>query len=274
MGEDIEKEILQDEMSFFDHIDVLRWHIMRSAIAILIFSIVAFIFHRQIFDTVLFGLLKEDFPTYKILCYLSDNFPGFEGMCIKGMNLTVINVDVAGQFSAAMSLSLLTGFIASFPYVFWEFWRFVKPGLHQNEIAKSAGIIFWTTLLFILGCLFGYFLMAPFSIGFLSEFSISEKVANNITLANYVGFINTSVVSCGIVFELPILSYFLTKIGLITPQFLRAHRKESILANLILSAVITPGDVSSQLIVALPIFILYEISILISAWVNKGNVKI
>ena len=107
MGEDIEKEIPKDEMSFFDHIDVLRWHIMRSAIAILVFSIAAFVFHRQIFDTVLFGLLKEDFPTYKLLCYLSDNYPGFEGMCIKGMNLTVINVDVAGQFSAAMSLSFI-----------------------------------------------------------------------------------------------------------------------------------------------------------------------
>lgn len=274
MGEQIDKAIVNDEMSFFDHIDVLRWHIMRSAIAIIFFSIIAFVFHREIFDTVLFGLLNEDFPTYRLLCYLSNHFWGFEGMCIKGMNLTVINIDVSGQFSAAMSLSLLTGFIVSFPYVFWEFWRFIKPGLHQQEISKSAGIIFWTTFLFILGCLFGYYLMAPFSIGFLTEFSISEKVANNITLANYVGFINTSVVSCGIVFELPILAYFLTKIGLITPHFLRTHRKEAVLANLILSAVITPGDVSSQLIVALPIFILYEVSILISAWVDKKKVNI
>ncbi|MBX7226262.1 MAG: twin-arginine translocase subunit TatC [Chitinophagales bacterium] len=271
--ESIEQSNPKQEMSFFEHIEVLRWHFFRAFIAVAIAACVIFLYHKQIFDTVLFGLLDDDFPTYRLLCYLSQQSSFLEGLCMQGINVTIQNVDVAGQFAAATKLSILGGLIVTFPYVFWEFWRFVKPGLHDVEVQKSSTVIFWSSLLFLIGCLFGYFIMAPFSIGFLSTFTLSDKVENQLNLANYISFLNTSVLACGIVFELPIISYFLSKVGLLTPEFMRSHRKEAVVANLILSAIVTPGDVSSQLIVALPIFILYEVSIFISARVNKHHVQ-
>ncbi|MEL4307782.1 twin-arginine translocase subunit TatC [Joostella sp. CR20] len=257
-----------DEMSFLDHLEELRWHLIRATFGVLIIGIVAFIAKDFIFDTILFGPKKADFPTYQFFCNISKALGMDESFC-EGPQFRIQSRQMAGQFSAHIWTSIWAGFIIGFPYILWELWRFISPGLYEKERKNSRGFIVIASFLFFLGVLFGYYVISPLSINFLANYHVSEEVFNDIDLSSYISTIRASVISCGLIFELPILMYFLTKIGLVTPEFLKKYRKIAIVIVLILSAVITPPDVASQIVVAIPIIILYELSIYISRIVLK-----
>ncbi|MGB0293698.1 MAG: twin-arginine translocase subunit TatC [Flavobacteriaceae bacterium] len=259
----------EKEMSFLDHLEELRWHLIRSIIAILFIGIVAFIMKDFVFDTIIFGPKKMSFPTYRFFCNISQ-FIGIESeFCADSLPFTIQNRTMAGQFSAHIWTSIWAGFIIGFPYLLFELWRFISPGLYENERKYSRGFIFVASFLFFLGVLFGYYIVSPLSINFLGTYTVSQEVSNEIDISSFISTVRASVIACGIMFELPILIYFLTKIGLVTPEILRKYRKIAIVLVLLLSAVITPPDVASQIIVAIPVVFLYQISIHISKVVLK-----
>ena len=262
-----------NEMSFLDHLEVLRWHLIRSTVAIVAIGFVAFLMRDFIFDTVIFGPKNPDFPTYAVFCKLS-RFVGLsEAFCETEPLFRIQSRVMAGQFSAHIWTSIWAGFIIGFPYVLYEMWKFISPGLYEKERKYSKGFILIASLLFFLGVLFGYYVVAPLSINFLGSYKVSEEVFNDIDLASYISTVRAAVLACGIIFELPIIIYFLTKVGLVTPEVLRKYRKVALVIVLILSAIITPPDVASQIIVAVPVLILYQISIYISKVVLKREAK-
>jgi sec-independent protein translocase protein TatC len=262
------------EMSFLGHLEELRWHLIRSTLAIVVAGTVAFIMKDFIFDTLIFGPTKKDtFPTYKLLCE-GAKLLGFEGsFCTTEFPFRIQSRTMAGQFSAHIWTSITAGFIVAFPYVLYEFWRFVSPGLHRNERSSARGFIFIASLLFFMGVLFGYYVVTPLSINFLGTYQVSEAVFNDFDLSSYIGLVRACALSSGLIFELPIIIYFLTKIGLVTPEILRKYRKFALVIVLIISAIITPPDIASQVIVAIPVVILYEVSIFISKAVVKRQNK-
>jgi sec-independent protein translocase protein TatC len=261
----------QGEMSFLEHLEVLRWHLVRSVAVIAAFALVAFLMKSFIFDTILLGPKNPDFLTYRLLCEASDRFGLSDLLCFGEMKFQLINISMAGQFTTHIFVSLIAGLVVAFPFVVFELWRFIRPGLYSHERKYANGMVFYTSVLFILGVLFGYYVIAPLSVNFLGNYQVSEEVVNQIDLNSYFTTLATLVLASGLVFELPILVYFLTKIGIITPQWLRTYRKHSIVAILILSAVITPPDVASQILVFIPLAILYEISIFVSAAVLRND---
>ena len=263
----------KDEMSFLDHLEELRWHLIRSVLAILIIASVAFIFKDFIFDVLLFGPKQKDFITYRWFCSISQTLGQGNSFCIEKLPFRIQSRTMAGQFSAHLWTSILAGFIVSFPYIIFEFWRFISPGLYEKERKNAKGFIFIASILFFIGVLFGYYIVTPLSINFLGNYSVSSEIFNDFDLSSYIGLLRMSVLASGIIFELPIIVYFLTKIGIVTPAFLRKNRKISLVVVLSLSAIITPPDITSQIIVSIPILILYEVSILISRIVTKKQDK-
>lgn len=267
MAKRIKKEAA--EMSFLDHVEDLRWHLIRASLAVIIAATAAFLAKGFIFDILLFGPTDPDFFTYDILCKMS-SMVGLEGgFCFDEMPFTIQSRTMGGQFSAHIWTSITAGFIIAFPYVLYEFWKFISPAMHTNERSTARGFIFISSVLFFLGVLFGYYLITPLSINFLGKYQVSEKVLNEFDIGSYIALVRSSVIACGLIFELPIVIYFLTKIGLVTPPFLRKYRKFALVIVLIISAIITPPDILSQIIVAIPVLILYEISIMISRIVTK-----
>ena len=257
------------EMSFLDHLEELRWHLIRATLAVVIAATGAFFAKGFIFDVLLFGPTKADFFTYEILCRLS-TFVGIEGgFCFEDMPFTIQSRTMGGQFSAHIWTSITAGFIISFPYVLYEFWKFISPAMYNNERNTARGFIFISSVLFFLGVLFGYYLVTPLSINFLGKYQVSDVVLNEFDIGSYISLVRSSVIACGLIFELPIIIYFLTKIGLVTPEFLRKYRKFALVIVLIISAIITPPDILSQIIVAIPVLVLYEISIIIAKIVTK-----
>ncbi|MET6990200.1 MAG: sec-independent protein translocase protein TatC [Sediminicola sp.] len=262
-----------NEMSFLDHLEELRWHLIRSTIAVVLIGLVAFIMKDFIFDTVIFGPKKPDFPTYKLFCHLSKMLGFSEAFCSTEPLFRIQSREMAGQFSAHIWTSIWAGFILGFPYILYEMWKFISPGLYSKEKNNARGFIFIASVLFFTGVLFGYYVVAPLSINFLGGYQVSKEVFNDIDLGSYIATVRAAVIACGLVFELPIIIYFLTKIGLVTPEILKKYRKISLVVVLILSAVITPPDVASQIIVAIPILVLYQASIYISAYVVRQETK-
>ncbi|QQX76764.1 MULTISPECIES: twin-arginine translocase subunit TatC [Aequorivita] len=260
----------EKEMSFLDHLEELRWHLIRSTIAVVVLALGAFILKDFIFDTLIFGPKRPDFPTYRMFCNISRSL-GMDTFCFQEMPFRIQSRTMAGQFSAHMWTSIYAGIIIAFPYILYEFWRFISPGLKEKERKSSRGFIVIASILFFLGVLFGYYLITPLSINFLGNYQVSKEVFNDFDLDSYISLVRTSVLACGIVFELPIIMYILTKIGLVTPEILRKYRKFALIIVLILSAVITPPDIVSQIIVAIPILILYEVSIYISRIVIRNQ---
>ncbi len=262
-----------DEMSFLDHLEELRWHLIRSVVAIVIIGCGAFLMSDFIFDTVIFGPKSMDFPTYRFFCNIATFFGITSEFCADALPFTIQNRTMGGQFSAHIWTSIWAGFIVSFPYVLWEVWRFISPGLHARERKHSRGFIFVASALFFLGVLFGYYVVAPLSINFLGTYQVSKEITNEIDISSFIANVRTSVIACGIMFELPIIIYFLTKVGLITPEILKKYRKIALVIVLTLSAVITPPDVTSQILVSIPVLILYQVSIYISKLVVKRDAK-
>ena len=263
----------KDEMSFLDHLEELRWHLIRSVLAIVIIGTIAFLFKDFIFDVLLFGPKNKDFITYRWFCTISQTLGQGSSFCIDELPFRIQSRTVAGQFSAHLWTSVLAGFILSFPYIIYEFWKFISPGLYEKERKNARGFIFIASILFFIGVLFGYYIVTPLSINFIGNYSVSSEIFNDFDLSSYIGLLRASVLASGIIFELPIIIYFLTRVGVITTQFLKKNRKISLVLVLSLSAIITPPDVVSQIIVSIPILILYEVSIIISKIVTKNQDK-
>lgn len=263
----------RDEMSFLDHLEELRWHLIRSVLAIVIIASIAFVFKDFIFDVILFGPKKKSFITYRWFCSLSQTLGQGSSFCLEELPFRIQSRTVAGQFSAHLWTSVLAGFIISFPYIIYEFWKFVSPGLYEKERKNARGFIFIASLLFFIGVLFGYYIVTPLSINFLGNYSVSSEIFNDFDLSSYIGLLRASVLASGIIFELPIIIYFLTRVGIVSPEFLKKNRKISLVVVLSLSAIITPPDVVSQIIVSIPILILYEVSIIIAKIVTQNQDK-
>ena len=268
------KEVKKDyaEMSFLEHLEELRWHIIRSALAIVIFAIVAFIMKNFIFDTIILSPRTPEFWTNRMLAQLGD-MVGTDALKINQKPLELISIKIAGQFSMHIMTSIIAGFIIASPVVFNEFWRFIKPALYENEQKHARGAVFYTTVLFMMGILFGYYLIVPLSINFLGTYNVSGAVTNQINLKSYIGSVTSIVIASGVVFLIPIFSYFLSKVGILTPEFMRTYRKHSYVVMLLVSAVITPPDIFSQIMVCIPLVFLYEIGIMISRSVVKKREK-
>ncbi|HEX8563088.1 MAG TPA: twin-arginine translocase subunit TatC [Flavobacterium sp.] len=260
-----------DEMSFLDHLEDLRWLLVRSTIAVLIAATGVFFISDFIFDTVLFGPTKAGFITYRFFCDLSHWLGVADAICVTDMDFVIQNTAMEGQITILIWTCVTAGFILGFPYILWELWRFISPALYENERRHAKLFIAVASLLFFLGVLFGYFVIVPMSVNFFATFTVSESIKNEFNLDSYISMLKTSVIACGLFFELPIIIYFLTKLGLVTAEFLRKYRKYAIVIVLIVAAIVTPPDVVSQIIVSIPMLLIYEASIHISAWVGRGK---
>ena len=264
----------QKEMSFLGHLEELRWHLVRSASAIFIFAIIFFIFSEKVYDHFLLAHLEPDFITYQLFCDFFNLFGMDSDFCsVNFAKKKLISIKVTSQLMNSIWSSFILGVIVSFPYLLWEVWRFVAPGLTKKEIKKSKGFIFIASILFFIGVLFSFYVIAPISINFLYNYQITDSIENSFTLESHIGLVTNMLLGISVLFELPVLVYFLTKIGLVTPEFLKKYRKHSLVVVLILAAIITPPDVASQVIVAIPILVLYEISIKVSRMVIKKQKK-
>lgn len=258
---------LESEMSFFDHLEALRWHLIRSAIAILIFTGFAFWQYDYIYNTIILGPFKADFFTYRMLCKIGTG-------CITHINGEIINTEVAGQFMLQLNSSILTGIILSVPYILWEIWRFIKPALLEKEKQAASGFVFYASFLFIVGILFGYYIIAPESIAFLANYTISSTIHNQFTISSYLSMVATITLVIGLVFELPILIYILASIGILSGTFMRRTRRYSVIILLILGAIISPSpDFFTTIISTVPLFVLYEVGIMVATRVEKRRAK-
>lgn len=262
------KQSKEKEMSFWDHLEELRWHIVRSFIAVVILAIVAFLNRRIIFDFIILAPKDSDFITNRLLCQLSE-FLSLPSLCIDNLSLKIININMSGQFMTHMYISMVAGLIVAFPYIIFEIWSFIRPAMHIDEKKYSGGAVLSSSFLFICGVLFSYFLIVPLTVNFLGTYQVSDFVENQVSLSSYISTVVSVTFSVGLVFELPIFVYFLTKVGIITPDFMRRNRKYTLVILLTLSAIITPPDVFSQILVCIPLFGLYELSIKISSRVHK-----
>lgn len=262
----------QNEMSFLNHLEVLRWTLIRSSLAVFVFGMVAFTMKDFIFNKILLAPKSPDFITYRFLCSVSKSL-GTDGLCIDNIPFIVQSRTMAGQFSAHIWTSLAFGFILAFPYIIYEVWKFLKPALYETEKKSARSFIIVTSVLFFIGILFGYYVITPLSVNFLGSYQVADEVKNNFDLSSYTGLLKASCLSSGFIFELPIIIYFLTKLGLVTPEFLKKYRKYALVLVLILAAVITPPDIISQVIVAIPMIILYETSIRISQIIVRKEAK-
>jgi sec-independent protein translocase protein TatC len=262
------------EMSFLDHLEALRWHLMRSAAVLMTLATVLFFFKEFLFDDVLLAPKSQGFLTYRVLCHLSHLLHMGDDLCITVSPFTLISTDISAQFTTHMWVAFIAGLVVGFPYVVWELWRFIKPALHEKERKFARGIVFYTSFLFLTGVLFGYYIITPMTVNFLGSYQVSEQVKNTITLDSFISTVTTMTLITGLVFELPIVVYFLTKLGILNPGFMRTYRRHAVVIILIIAAVITPtSDATTLIMVAFPLYILYEISIFVSAYVVREKAR-
>jgi sec-independent protein translocase protein TatC len=256
------------EMSFWEHLEELRWHLVRSVIILVLLAIGAFIMRKFIFDVIILAPKEPDFITYRAFCALG-KWLGIDSLCIGTVPMEIVNIQMSGQFLTHVYVSLMVALVVALPYLLWEIWSFVRPALLPKEKKYSQGAVFYSTLLFFMGMLFSYYLIVPLTINFFSSYQVSETVSNTITLSSYISTVVTLSLSCGLVFELPIVVFFLTKLGILTPSFMKRNRKYVLVILLTIAAIITPPDIFSQIIVTIPLMGLYEFSIFVSSGVFK-----
>lgn len=272
LDQDPIEESGEKDMSFLDHLEELRWHIIRSLFAVIIFTIGAFVVAPWIFENIIFAPARADFFTFQWLCRLGHSI-GAEGLCVESFNFKIQSRLMTGQFSMHIMASFAIGLIVAFPYVVWELWRFIKPGLYNRERKYSRGAVASISFLFLGGISFGYFVLAPLMVYFLATYSISNIIENEFDITSYVSTIITMVFGSGVLFQLPVVIYFLTKVGIVSPMGLRKYRKHAIVGILIIAAIVTPPDPISQTIIAIPLYLLYEISIVIAVRVERARLK-
>ncbi|MEQ9440238.1 MAG: twin-arginine translocase subunit TatC [Cyclobacteriaceae bacterium] len=255
-------------MSFLDHLEELRWHIVRSLAAIMVFAVAAFAAKEFVWGVLILGPTKVDFWTFRQFCKIG-NLIGSNAFCMDEMPFIIQSRKMTGQFTMHIYSSAVMGLIAAFPYVFFEIWRFISPGLYEQERKLSRGAVFFVSLLFLTGVLFGYFVVTPISVNFLGNYQVDPSILNEFDITSYVSIVVTLVLACGLLFQLPIVVYFLSKAGIITPSTLTTYRRHAIVVILIISALVTPPDPITQLLVTFPLILLYQASILISKWVLR-----
>ena len=254
-------------MPFWKHVEEFRWALLRIAVVVLSFSVLAFVYKEIVFDVIILGPSKADFITYRILCRISEGW-GLDGLCIDNLQMSIVNLTLTGQFLRHISISIVSGIILASPYIIWELWRFVKPALKSNEKKNATYAVLVCVILFLTGVLFSYYVIVPLTVNFLANYSISEVIKNTISLESYVGTVTSLTLIMGLVFELPVVMYLLGKFGIITSAFIRKQRKYAVVIVLIAAAFITPGsDAFSLLLVSLPLYILFELSL----WVMPGK---
>lgn len=253
-------------MPFLDHLEELRWRLVKSVIAILIFSVVIFYFTEWIMDNIFLALAKPEFPIFKFFCW---SF----GICTEEISITFQSVQMSGQFTTNLMMAIIGGVIIAFPYVFYQLWSFIKPGLKQNELNTVRGIVFFVSILFFIGILFGYYVVAPLSVQFLGNWQMTEEIKNNITINSYLITVISTVFFTGLFFLLPVVIMIFSQLGLVTPAFLKKYRKHAFVIVLIIAAVITPPDLFTQIVVAIPILLLYELGIMISKRIENKRLK-
>ncbi|MDX2196449.1 MAG: twin-arginine translocase subunit TatC [Cytophagales bacterium] len=263
----------EKEMSFLDHLEELRWHIIRAVTAILFFAVIAFIFKEFFFGKIVMGPAKVDFITYRFFCWLDRTMNAGGSICIDKLNFILQSRQMSGQFAMHITYAVITGIVLAFPYVFWEIWRFVSPGLYDLEKKVTHGAVFWVSFLFFTGILFGYYVVSPLSVNFLANYTLDPVIENQFDITSYIQTVAMLVLACGIMFQLPMVMLVLTRIGIVTPTFMRTYRRHAIIVILIIAAIITPPDVFSQLLVTAPLIVLYEGSIYLSAWELKRQSK-
>ncbi len=270
MALDQEQEPENDkEMSFFDHLDALRKHLVRSAFSIVIIGIVSFFFMDRIFHGLVMGPLRNDFVSYRFVCYLSQRFYHSDEFCIRDLNIDLLNTEMAGQFMMALKLAFMTGLVLSMPFMIWQLWLFLKPALTKKEVTNTRGFVFYITFLFACGICFGYFVLCPISVQYLSGYSLSAQIENKIDINNVVSFMTLIVLGCGLIFELPLVMYFMARLGLIGSKILKKYRKHAFVVILIVADIITPPDLVSQIALTIPLYSLYELGIVIVKRVEK-----
>ncbi len=267
---DVDKigEAGETEMTFLDHLEELRWHIIRSLIAIIAVGITLFIFQKWLFKYIIFGPTHQDFISYQWICGLSEAVGLGDTMCLEPPVFRKQAIGFGEAFITSIKVSFIAGFIAAFPYVFYEFWRFIKPGLYPKERKATRGVVFICSFLFLTGVCFGYFIIAPFAVNFLAGYTI-PGVENSPTLSSFINYMVMFTAPAGLIFELPVLVYFLARVGLVTPQTMKQYRRHSIIGILLLAALITPPDVVTQFLIGIPLYFLYELSIMVAARTYK-----
>jgi sec-independent protein translocase protein TatC len=270
LDQDPIEERAEGEMSFLDHLEELRWHVVRAVIAIIICTIIGFIYVDWVFENVLLAPAKSDFLTWRALCRLGEMINNPD-LCIKDIPLTLQSRFMTGQFTVMIVSALVLGLVLAFPYVIWELWRFIRPGLYSRERKNSRGVVGAITFLFILGISFGFYVVSPLMVYIMVNFKLSDLIVNEFDVTSYVTTVVSLIFGTGLLFQLPVVIFFLSKIGLVTPSFLRTYRKHAIVIILIVAAIITPPDVLSQVLITLPLYLLFEISILISARVERNK---
>lgn len=268
----IEEESGEKEMSFLDHLEELRWHVIRSLAAVVVFTIVAFVEVKWIFSNVILAPAKSDFWTWRMFCKLGQAFSS-QDLCIDDIPLELQSRFMTGQFTITIVAAFIIGLVFAFPYVVWELWRFIKPGLRVNERKNSRGVVGAVSALFLAGISFGYYVIAPLMVYVMVNYQISDMIKNEFDITSYVSTVVTLVFGSGLLFQLPVVIFFLSKVGLVTPAFLRRYRKHSVVIILVIAAIITPPDPLSQTLISIPLYLLFEISIIISARVERQRLR-
>ena len=261
------------EMSFLEHLEELRWNILRAVGAIFVFTILGWVYVNEIYHYIIIAPARTEFWTYRMMCKLGKAV-GAEGLCIDKIDFELQALGVGEQFSMALTSSVIVGLVFAFPYAFWEIWRFIKPGLKKYERQAARGAVFYVTFLFFSGVLFGYYIVTPLALNFLANFKLDESIINEFSISSYIGMVATLTLACGLAFQLPVIVFVLSRVGILTPSVMREYRRHSVIAILIAAAIITPSaDIYSQILVALPLSLLYEVSIVVSGRVQKAKAR-
>ena len=267
------------EMSFFQHLEALRWHLIRSAAFILTITIFAFAFFDDIFHSIIMAPTRTDFWTYRMMCNMGDLFHRLfsldpKGFCVQSFKFDLINTDLAGQFNLQLNSSIMIGLILGVPYLLYEIWKFIRPALHDKERKAASGFVFYSSSLFMLGVLFGYYVITPLSIRFFASYTVSDSIKNMFAVDSFISSETMLTLLAGLVFQLPIIVYILSSLGILTPSFMRKSRRYAVILTLVLAAIITPSpDALTMLVVAMPLYLLYEFSITVSAVVQRRKKK-
>lgn len=268
----IGKEEEPQEMSFVDHLEELRWHIIRAFASILVFGTIAFLAKGFVFHDIILAPSRPDFLSYRVMCEVGQ-YLGSDGLCFDDMGFTIQSRQMSGQFTMHLLVSAILGLACAFPYAFWEIWRFVKPGLFPQERNNSQGAVFFVSILFIMGLLFGYYVVSPISINFLAGYQVDPTILNEFDLSSYISTLTTLCLACAIMFEMPVIVFFLTKAGLVSAETMKLYRRHALIVILIVGAIITPPDIISQMLISMPLMLLYEVSIHISEYIRKKDLK-
>lgn len=272
MDQSFLEEEQQQEMSFMDHLEELRWHIIRALGSIFVFATIAFLAKGFVFHDIILAPSRTDFLSYRVMCELGQKF-GTDALCFSEMGFTIQSRQMSGQFAMHLLVSAVLGLACAFPYAFWEIWRFIRPGLYPQERKSSQGAVFFVGILFAMGLLFGYYVVSPISINFLAGYQVDPTIINEFDLSSYISTLTTLCLSCAFMFEMPVIVYFLTKAGLITAETMKLYRRHALIIILVVGAIITPPDVVSQVLISLPLMLLYEASIQIAHSIRKKDLK-